>query len=181
MPVSSTPCSPVQLSAGGRRRKCFRSAVFSLQRRRRITQRPKYQFCRAHRQHCWSRECLGRHAPALTLPRPGQRRIHTISVHSQTIYLRRERLQDDIQKTAMFPQLGLRFADYGETPDVAITVDRPVMTFDWTYTMVYQPKSLTLASRNGGRHRRIRCGSQTGGRHRGTARCRLDAAPRRTR
>lgn len=84
--------------------------------------------------------------PALTLPRPEQRQIHTISVHSKTIYLRRERLQDDIHKTAMFPQLGLRFADYGQVADVAVTVDRPVMTFDWTYTLVYQPKSLTLAS-----------------------------------
>lgn len=85
-------------------------------------------------------------APALTLPRPEQRQIHTISLHSKTIYLRRERLQDDIHKTAMFPQLGLRFADYGQNADVAITVDRPVMTFDWTYTLVYQPKALTLAS-----------------------------------
>jgi hypothetical protein len=89
-------------------------------------------------------------APALppnpTLPRPDQRQMHTISVHSKTIYLRRERLQDDIHKTAMFPHLGLRFADYGQTADIAITVDRPVMTFDWTYTLVYQPKSLTLAS-----------------------------------
>jgi S1-C subfamily serine protease len=84
--------------------------------------------------------------PGLTLPRPEQRQIHTISVHSKTIYLRRERLQDDIHKTAMFPQLGVRFADYGQTADIAITVDRPVMTFDWTYTLVYQPKSLTLAS-----------------------------------
>ena len=84
--------------------------------------------------------------PALTLPRPEQRQIHTVSVHSKAIYLRRERLQDDIHKTAMFPQLGLRFADYGQVADVAITVDRPVMTFDWTYTMVYQPNSLTLAS-----------------------------------
>ena len=84
--------------------------------------------------------------PGLTLPRPEQRQIHTISVHSKTIYLRRERLQDDIHKTAMFPQLGVRFADYGQTADIAITVDRPVMTFDWTYTLVYQPRSLTLAS-----------------------------------
>jgi trypsin-like peptidase len=84
--------------------------------------------------------------PALTLPRPEQRQMHTISVHSKTIYLRRERLQDDIHKTAMFPRLGLRFADYGQTADIAVTVDRPVMTFDWTYTLVYQPKSLTLAS-----------------------------------
>ncbi len=84
--------------------------------------------------------------PGLTLPRPEQRQVHTISVHSKTIYLRRERLQDDIHKTAMFPQLGVRFADYGQTADVAITVDRPVMTFDWTYTLVYQPRSLTLAS-----------------------------------
>ncbi len=67
-------------------------------------------------------------------------------MHSKTIYLRRERLQDDIHKTAMFPQLGVRFADYGQTADIAITVDRPVMTFDWTYTLVYQPRSLTLAS-----------------------------------
>jgi S1-C subfamily serine protease len=43
--------------------------------------------------------------PALTLPRPEQRQIHSISVHSKTIYLRRERLQDDIQKTGMFPRL----------------------------------------------------------------------------
>jgi Trypsin-like peptidase domain len=85
-------------------------------------------------------------APGLTLPRPEQRQVHTISVHSKTIYLRRERLQDDIHKTPMFPQLGVRFVDYGQVPDVAITVDRPVMTFDWTYTLVYQPKSLTLAS-----------------------------------
>ena len=84
--------------------------------------------------------------PGFTLPRPEQRQIHTISVQSKTIYLRRERLQDDIHKTPMFPQLGVRFADYGQTADIAITVDRPVMTFDWTYAMVYQPKSLTLAS-----------------------------------
>jgi S1-C subfamily serine protease len=84
--------------------------------------------------------------PGLTLPRPEQRQIHSISVHSKTIYLRRERLQDDIQKTAMFPQLGVRFADYGQTPDIAITVDRPVMTFDWTYSLEYQPRALTLAS-----------------------------------
>ncbi len=51
-----------------------------------------------------------------------------------------------MQKTGMFPQLGLRFADYGQTADIAVTVDRPVMTFDWTYTLVYQPRSLTLAS-----------------------------------
>jgi hypothetical protein len=81
-----------------------------------------------------------------TLPRPEQRQLHTLSVHSKTIYLRRERLQDDIQKTGMFPHLGLRFADYGQTADIAVTVDRPVMTFDWTYTLVYQPQSLTLAS-----------------------------------
>jgi S1-C subfamily serine protease len=84
--------------------------------------------------------------PGFTAPRPEQRQIHTISVLSKTIYLRRERLQDDIQKTPMFPQLGLHYADYGQTADVAITVDRPVMTFDWTYTLVYQPKSLTLSS-----------------------------------
>src|SRR5258708_19495293 len=84
--------------------------------------------------------------PNPTLPRPDQRQMHTISVHSKTIYLRRERLQDDIHKTGMFPHLGLRFADYGQTADIAITVDRPVMTFAWTYTLVFQPKSLTLAS-----------------------------------
>jgi len=84
--------------------------------------------------------------PDLTLPRAGQRAVNTVSVHSKTIYLRRERLQDDIQKTALFPRLGLRFADYGQTADIAITVDRPVMTFDWTYELVYQPRSLSLVS-----------------------------------
>jgi S1-C subfamily serine protease len=85
-------------------------------------------------------------SPAPQLPRPEPLQVRTVSVHSKTIYLRRERLQDDLHKTGMFPRLGMRFADYGQTADVAITVDRPVMTFDWTYTLVYQPKSLTLAS-----------------------------------
>jgi hypothetical protein len=80
------------------------------------------------------------------LPRHDQLQVRTVSVHSKTIYLRRERLEDDLHKTAMLPRLGLQLADYGQTADIAITVDRPVMTFDWTYTLVYQPKSLTLAS-----------------------------------
>jgi hypothetical protein len=85
-------------------------------------------------------------SPAQELPRTEPLQVRTVSVHSKTIYLRRERLEDDLHKTAMFPRLGLQFADYGQTADIAITVDRPVMTFDWTYTMVYQPKSLTIAS-----------------------------------
>jgi Trypsin-like peptidase domain len=84
--------------------------------------------------------------PARELPRPEPLQVRTVSVRSKTIYLRRERLEDDLHKTGMLPRLGLQFADYGQTADVAITVDRPVMTFDWTYTMVYQPKSLTIAS-----------------------------------
>jgi hypothetical protein len=86
------------------------------------------------------------HSPAPELPRPDQLQVRTVSVHSKTIYIRRERLLDDIHKTAMFQRLGLQLADYGQTADIAITVDRPVMTFDWTYTLVYQPKSLTFAS-----------------------------------
>ena len=82
----------------------------------------------------------------LGLPRPEQLQIHTLNVYSKTIYIRRERLQDDLQKSAMFKQLGLRFADYRETADVSITIDRPFLTFDWTYTLVYQPSGLTLAS-----------------------------------
>ena len=82
----------------------------------------------------------------LTLPPPEQRKIRTISVLSKTIYLRRERLQDDMTKTPLFQQLGLRFADYGQVADVAITVDRPVMTYDWTFSLVYQPRDLTLTS-----------------------------------
>ena len=80
------------------------------------------------------------------LPRPDQLLIRTVSVLSKTIHIRRERLQDDLQKTSLFRQLGVRFADYGETADVSITVDRPFLTFDWTYTLVYQPSGLTLAS-----------------------------------
>ncbi len=84
--------------------------------------------------------------PDLDLSRPQQLQIRSVSIASKTIYLRRERLQDDVQKTALFRQLGLRFADYGQTADVSVTVDRPVLTFDWTYTLVHQPSGLTLAS-----------------------------------
>ena len=84
--------------------------------------------------------------PDLDLPRPDQRQIHTLTVHSKTIFIRRERLQDDLKKTALFQQLGVRFVDYGETADVLITVDRPFLTFDWTYTLAFQPSGLTLAT-----------------------------------
>ncbi len=85
-------------------------------------------------------------SPDLGLPLPEQLQIRTVTVHSKTIYIRRERLQDDLQKTPLFRQMALRFAEYGQTADVSITVDRPFLTFDWTYTLVYQPSGLTLAS-----------------------------------
>jgi putative serine protease PepD len=83
--------------------------------------------------------------PAPELPRPDQLQIRTVSVHSKTIYIRRERLQDDLRKHPLFEQLGLRFADYGQTADADITVDRPFLTFDWTYTLTLQPAGATLA------------------------------------
>ncbi len=85
-------------------------------------------------------------APVPELPRADQIQIRSVTVHSKTVYIRRERLQDDLRKHALFSQLGLRFADYGETADVAITVDRPFLTYDWTYTLTYQPTGMTLAS-----------------------------------
>ncbi len=84
--------------------------------------------------------------PDLSLPSPEELPFRTMTVNSKTIYMRRERLQDDLQKTAIFKRLGMRFADYGETADISITVDRPFLTFDWTYAMVFQPNNLTLAS-----------------------------------
>jgi S1-C subfamily serine protease len=80
------------------------------------------------------------------LPPADQLQIRTISVYSHTIYLRRERFQDDLRQHPLFRQLGLRFADYQQTADVAITVDRPFLTFDWTYLLVFQPSNLTLAT-----------------------------------
>jgi len=85
-------------------------------------------------------------SPAPELPRPDQMQIRTVSVHSKTIYIRRERLQDDLRKHPLFEQLGLRFADYSQTADVGITVDRPFLTFDWTYALTLQPGGLTLSS-----------------------------------
>lgn len=84
--------------------------------------------------------------PDLAVSRPDQLAFRTLSVDSKTIFIRRERLIDDLQKTDMFTRLGFRFANYGETAEVAVTVDRPFLTFDWTYTLVYQPSQLTLAS-----------------------------------
>lgn len=80
------------------------------------------------------------------LPPADQLQIRTISVYSKTIFLRRERFQDDLRQHPLFRQLGLRFAEYNETADVAITVDRPFLTFDWTYVLVFQPSQLTLAT-----------------------------------
>jgi hypothetical protein len=80
------------------------------------------------------------------IPSADQLQIKTISVYSHTIYLRRERFQDDLRQHPLFRQLGLQFADYHQTADVAVTVDRPFLTFDWTYLLVFQPSNLTLAT-----------------------------------
>ena len=84
--------------------------------------------------------------PEVDLPRGEQSPIRTLSVYSKTVHIRQERLQDELRKHPLFSQLGLRFADYGQRADVDITVDRPFLTFEWTYTVVYQPGDLTLAS-----------------------------------
>ena len=84
--------------------------------------------------------------PELDLSRREQRAIRSVSVYSKTIHIRQERLQDELQRHPLFHRLGLRFADYGQTADVFVTVDRPFLTFEWTYTLVYQPSDLTLAS-----------------------------------
>ncbi len=83
-------------------------------------------------------------AQPVEVPRNSQ--IRTISVHSRTVYLRRERLQNDLKQHPLFAATGLRFADYGETADVQITVDRPFLTYDWTYTLVHQASGTTLAA-----------------------------------
>src|SRR5262252_4810771 len=80
------------------------------------------------------------------LPSAEQLHIRTVSVYSKTIYLRRERFQDDLNRNPLFQRLGLRLTDYNQTADVAITVDRPFLTFDWTYSLVFQPNNLTLAT-----------------------------------
>lgn len=73
-------------------------------------------------------------------------RPRTLTVVSKTIYIRRERLQDDLRANPLFGQLGLRFADYAQHADLGITVDRPAGTFDWTYVIVHQPSGAVLAN-----------------------------------
>ncbi len=70
----------------------------------------------------------------------------TVNIMSKTVYLRRERLQEQLASNVQFKDLGYRFADYGDTANIGITVDRPFMTFDWTYVIVQQPEGLLLAS-----------------------------------
>lgn len=84
--------------------------------------------------------------PAAELSRGQSLQIRTLSVYSKSVYIRRERLQDDLRTHPLFSQMGFRFADYGETADVAVTVDRPFLTYDWTYMLVYQPTGITLSS-----------------------------------
>jgi len=95
-----------------------------------------YQPSRSTRGSSWFYSTSSRTSAKFTPYRCSPKRFICAASGCKTIFIRRP----------CFPQLGVRFADYGRTADIAITVDRPVMTFDWTYTMVYQPKSLTLAS-----------------------------------
>ncbi len=70
----------------------------------------------------------------------------TVNIFSKTVYLRRERMQEELLKHPEFKTLGFQLADYGQTANIGITIDRPFMTFDWTYLIVQQPEGVLLAS-----------------------------------
>jgi Trypsin-like peptidase domain len=70
----------------------------------------------------------------------------SVNILSKTVYLRRERMQEELLKNSDFKTWGFRLANYGETANLGITVDRPFLTFEWTYVLVQQPEGLLLAA-----------------------------------
>ncbi len=74
------------------------------------------------------------------------REFKSYYIRSDTIYLHRETLQQELQKRAEFPAWELAATDDAKAADVVITITLPFLTWEWNYRMVYRPTGTVLGS-----------------------------------
>lgn len=65
-------------------------------------------------------------------------------IKSDTIYLHRETLLNELQNRGEFSAWGLTPAEDSKAAEVVIVITLPFLTWEWNYLMVYQPTGTEL-------------------------------------
>lgn len=74
------------------------------------------------------------------------RSFRSYYVESNTIYLRRETLQKELQNRTEFPAWKLTATDDSKAADVIITIGLPFLTWEWNYRMIDQATGMVLGT-----------------------------------
>ena len=67
-------------------------------------------------------------------------------IRSGTVYLRPELLEAELQKSPQFQSLGIAIVKDVMAADVRIDLNRPLFTFDFTYSVTHRQSSVVLMS-----------------------------------
>jgi len=67
-------------------------------------------------------------------------------VHSATVYMTSEQMKDAVTRQPDFSARGLELADDPSRADLSLDVNRPLMTFDWVYTLTNHSEGKAIAS-----------------------------------
>ncbi|HEY8459022.1 MAG TPA: hypothetical protein VIM99_01505, partial [Blastocatellia bacterium] len=81
-------------------------------------------------------------------PEPAEllRAARTIHVFSDTIYLKKKLLEDELLKQPDFQALGLKIVQDAKDADLTVKVTLPFLSWTWTYVVTHQASATRLAS-----------------------------------
>ena len=74
------------------------------------------------------------------------RGFKTYYIKSDTIYMHRETLLNELQKRGEFPPWERTATEDSKAADVVITITLPFLTWEWNYRMVHQPTGTVLGT-----------------------------------
>ena len=72
--------------------------------------------------------------------------FHSIAVTSQTVWFKPKLLQQALPNADGFKESGIQLAKDEKLADVVVQVNRPLFTFDWTYTLVHRETGTSLGN-----------------------------------
>jgi hypothetical protein len=84
--------------------------------------------------------------PTLIDPEHILREFKSYYIKSDTVYLHRDTLLNELQKRAEFSAWELTATEDSRAADVVITITLPFLTWEWNCRMVYQPTGTVLGS-----------------------------------
>ena len=69
-----------------------------------------------------------------------------LAITTRTVWLKTGDLEGELVANADFHESGIRLVQRAALADLLVTVDRPALTFDWTYTISERKTSVVFAA-----------------------------------